>query len=492
MSHDHDIFLDHAATTPVHPQVLGLMLPFFGNHFATPSSPFSAGEKPRTALAEARARVASLIGAQPAEIIFTSSGTEANNLALQGIVRVRRGHVIVSAVEHASVMNTADHLKDLGCEVTVLPVDSGGMVDPARIEDSIRKDTALISVMHASNETGTIQPVEEIGRIAGGRGIAFHCDCVQSAGKIPVDVNGMHADLLSISSHKLYGPKGAGALYVREGTRIAPVLFGSPGENGLRPGHLNMPAIVAFGMACEEASSGLDGNAGLMQRLRDLLEQEIRGRIPGVTINGAECPRVPHITSISFDGILCDALTAWLDLDGITASPRASLFSRRPSYALEALGLPAGMTFGTVRFSPGWENTEDQIRRVVDAVEQAVTRLRGFSRHIGDDMACIITFTSKNHIERSVEYLEQANIPCAVTARPLELAHLGGPRIALAVPCERRDEAIRSLGTHKITPTGMHHLKGLCRKHSGKEERFWEKVASIKGDDHGTGTGRKS
>lgn len=484
MSHDRDIFLDHAATTPVHPQVLGLMLPFFGNHFATPSSPFSAGEKPREALADARARVASLIGAQPSGIVFTASGTEANNLALSGMARARSGHVIISAMEHSSVMNTAGHLKDLGCEVTVVPVDAGGMVDPARLEEAIRDDTVLISVMHASNETGVIQPAGEIGRIARARGITFHCDCVQSAGKIPVVAGDLHADLLSISSHKLYGPKGAGALYIREGTRISPVLFGSSQESGLRPGHLNMPAIVGFGRACEEAREGLQVNASLMERLRDRLEQEILSRIPGVTINGAETPRVPHIASLSFDGVPCDALAAWLDLDDITVSPRASLFSQRQSHALEAPGLPAGLAFGTVRFSPGWENTEEEILRALGAVEQAVTRIRQFSRRIGDDMTCIVTFASKNHIRRSLGYLEEAGIPCAVTARPLELGHLGGPRIALAVPCPRQDEAVKTLESHRIKATGMHRLRGLCRQRSEQETRFWEKVASVKGKDH--------
>jgi len=482
MSHTHDIFLDHAATTPVHPQVLGLMLPFFGNHFATPSSPFTAGEKPREALADARARVAALIGARPHEIVFTASGTEANNLALLGIALACRGHVVVGPMEHASVMNAASYLAELGCEVTVVPAHAGGMVDPAEIEDAVRKDTALISVMHASNETGAIQPVNEVGRIARARGVPFHCDCVQSAGRMPVDVDAMNADLASLSSHKLYGPKGAGALYVREGTKIAPVLFGSFRENGLRPGHLNMPSIVGFGRACEEAREGLERNASVVQGLRDRLEQGIQGRIPGVTVNDVDCPRVPHIASISFDGVPCDALAAWLDLDDITVSPRASLFSQRQSHALEALGLPAGLAFGTVRFSPGWENTEEEILRALGAVEQAVTRIRQFSRRIGDDMTCIVTFASKNHIRRSLGYLEEAGIPCAVTARPLELGHLGGPRIALAVPCPRQDEAVKTLESHRIKASGMHRLRGLCRQRSEQETRFCEKVASVKGE----------
>lgn len=492
MSHTSGIFFDHAATTPVPPRVLGLMLPFFGNHFATPSSPFSAGEKPRAALAEARSRVAALIGARPSEIIFTSSGTEANNLALLGAVQARRGHVIVSAIEHASVMNTAGRLEELGCGVTVVPVDGCGAVDPQRLEEAVRDDTVLVSVMHASNETGAVQPVAEIGRMARARGILFHCDCVQSAGRIPVNVDALNADLVSVSSHKLYGPKGAGALYVRDGTKIAPVMFGSYREGGLRPGHLNMPSIVGFGMACEEARAGLEVNAARVQDLRDQIEQEILRRIPGISVNAVECLRVPHISSISFDGILSDALAAWLDLDGITVSPRASLFSRRLSHALEAHGLPEGATFGTVRFSPGWENTEDEVIRVAAAVEQAVTRLREYARAAGDDEACIVTLTSKDHVRRSLGCLEEAGVPCVVTPQPLELAHLGGLRTALSVPCNRLDEALRSLASHRITPAGTARIRGLCRSRSAEEERFWERVTDIRKGYHGRGTGRKS
>lgn len=482
MSHSQELFLDHAATTPVHPQVLGLMLPFFGNHFAPPSSPFTAGEKPRAALAEARNRVASLIGARPAEVVFTSSGTEANNLAMLGITQARNGHIIVSAVEHASVRNTAKHLGDTGLRVSMLPVDANGLVEPAAVEEAIREDTLLISVMHVSNETGVIQPVRDIGRIARDRGIPFHCDCVQSAGKIPVDAEAMNADLLSISSHKLYGPKGAGALYVREGTRISPVLFGSFKEGGLRPGTLNIPCIVGFGRACEEALSGMEANAALMKDLRDRLEQEIRTRVPEVTVNGSEAERAPHIASISFEGVPSDALAAWLDLSGITVSPRASLFSRRPSQVLEALGIPPGLAFGTVRFSPGWENTIDEVLRAADAVEQAATRLREFSRIVRDDTTCIMSFTSKDHVRRAMVHLREAALPCAVTARPIELAHLGGPRIALAVSCSRQDEAERILAAHRITAAGTNRLRGMCMTRSPEEARFWEKVAQIKGE----------
>jgi cysteine desulfurase len=458
MAHDHGIFLDHAASTPVHPQVLGLMLPFFGNHFAPPSSPFSAGEKPRAALGQARQCVAGLIGADPSEVVFTATGTEANNLALLGAARGRRGHAVVSAVEHASVLHAMEHLQAAGMELTVLGAGPGGMVDPAEVRDALRDDTVMISVMHACNETGVVQPVEEIGRMARERGITFHCDCVASAGKIAVDAAALHADLLSVSSHKLYGPKGAGALYVRSGTGISPILFGSAQEKGLRPGALNMPAIVGFGRACEEARSSLDSNADHTRGLRDLLEREISSRIPGATINGAGSERVPHISSISFAGIRAESLAAWLDLHDITVSGRASRLSSGDPRRLEALGIAPDLAPGTVRFSPGWENTEDEMREVAQVVEKAVSGLREFARQVQDEPVCVLALFSKNHVERAYAYLSAEGIPCAVTARPTEIARLPGPGVAIAVPCAREEDAEGVLGSHRMTATGRHRL----------------------------------
>jgi cysteine desulfurase len=458
MAHDHGIFLDHAASTPVHPQVLGLMLPFFGNHFAPPSSPFSVGGKPRSALEQARQCVAALIGADPSEIVFTATGTEANNLALLGVGQGRRGHAVVSAVEHASVLRAMEHLRAAGTELTVLGAGPGGVVDPAEVRAALRDDTVMISVMHACNETGVIQPVAEIGRMARERGITFHCDCVASAGKIPVDAATLHADLLSISSHKLYGPKGAGALYVRSGTRISPILFGSAQEKGLRPGALNMPAIVGFGRACEEARCALASNADHTRGLRDLLEREISSRIPGVTVNGAGCTRVPHISSISFAGIRAESLAAWLDLHDITVSGRASHLSSADPRRLEALGIAQDLAPGTVRFSPGWENTEDEMREVAHAVEKAVSGLREFALQVRDAPVCILALPSRNHVERSCAYLSAEGIPCAVTARPAEISHLPGPGSAIAVPCACQQDAERILGSHRISAAGRHRL----------------------------------
>lgn len=485
MAHDHSIFLDHAATTPVHPQVLGLMLPFFGNHFAAPASPFTAGDTPRAALEQARGRVARLIGAQPSEIVFTASGTEANNLALLGRVGAMRGHVIVSAVEHPSVLHAAHHLRGQGIPLTVLPVDADGLVSPASVQGAIRDDTVLISLQHASQETGVIQPACEIGRMARARGIAFHCDCIQSAGRIAVDVNTLHADLLAVSSHKLYGPKGAGALYVRQGTAISPILFGSSRENSLRPGTLDIPAVVGFGRACEEALAGLEKNAAHVKTLRDRLDQLIAGRLPGVTVNGSAVERLPHVSSISFEGVQADSLAAWLDLRGITASPRASIFSKSSSPALSAMHIRPDLAFGTVRFSPGWENTASEIELVAEAVVDAVAALRDFARHVEKGPVCIATLLSKDHVERSLGYLRENGIPCAVTARPAELAHLPGPSIALAVPCQSRTDMERILHAHRIAVSGTHDIRGLCRVHAEQEQGFWDGVDEIGGKrDH--------
>jgi cysteine desulfurase len=483
MEHIDTIFLDHAAITPVHPEVLGLMLPYFGNYFGTPSNPFGFGDAPREALERARCRVAQLIGAQGHEIIFTSSGTEANNLAILGCASARRGlknHIITSTIEHASVLNTIHHLKEAGLEVTEIGVDAQGVVDPASVQAAIKDDTILISIMHASNETGSIQPVREIGHIAKDRGITFHCDCIQSAGRIEVDVNTLNADLLSISSHKLYGPKGVGALYVREDTAVSPIIFGSDQERGLRPGTQNIPGIVGFGMACEKARIDLDKNARHIIHLRDMLEKALHERLPGVRINDEDALRLPHISSISFEGVQADALAAWLDLVGITVSARTLFYSKRSSHALSALHIPPDLAFSTIRFSPGWENTASQIERVVKTIQQTVIRLREFARGLDNDESCVVTFAAGDDVARALRNLENEGLPCIVTARPVELAHLKGTRSALAIPCSREDEAGRLLGSQNISITGMHRIKGLCRHRGEKEEQFWKNFSRIK------------
>jgi cysteine desulfurase len=461
MTHTRDIFLDHAATTPLHPEALGLMLPYFGNHFGTPCMPFGFGDKPRAAIDQARSRVARLIGASENEIIFTSSGTEANNLAILGVASARKGkgHIITSAIEHISVLNTLRHLKETGFEVTELGMDKHGTIDPATIESAIRDDTFLISIMHACNETGAIHDIKAIGHIAHGRGIAFHCDFVQSAGKVPINVHAMDVTMLSISSHKLYGPKGSGALYVKEGTAISPVFFGSDQEKALRPGTINVPGIIGFGLACEKALSDRETNARHIAYLRDTLEQKLKDQIPDIKINGSGTPRLPHISSISFSGIQADALAAWLDLYGVTVSVRAFFFSKKPSHALSALHIPPELAFGTIRFSPGWENSEEEIHRVVEATVHAVKAMRALAHHLEGDEACIVTFAAKKHLLPALDFMEKQGIPCAVSVRPVELAHLAGPQAVIAIPCRHGDETGSLLGSKGIGITGMYRIK---------------------------------
>jgi cysteine desulfurase len=481
MAHTHTIFLDHVATTPVHPDVLGLILPFFGNHFGIPGSPSRFSDRPGEAVAEARSRTARLIGARPNEIVFTSSGTEAANMAVLGAARAKKaGHIITSVTEHACVLNACRHLEDEGFRVTCLPVSPSGLVDPASVEGAISEDTVLISIMLVNNETGAIQAVREIGQIAQKRHVLFHSDAAQAAGRIAVDVNELGTDLLSFSSHKLYGPKGAGALYVRSGTRLAPLLFGTDQENGLRSGTLNVPGIVGFGKACEIAGTDLDKNTRRTGALRDSLEEALLEKIPDARINGSGFSRAPHILSISFPGIQADALAAWLDLEGIVASAGASLFTRHPSHVLVAMGIPADLEYGTICFSTGWENTEAEILMAADATANIVMALREFTRQAGNDGVCIMTFSQRDDAASAARTLQKEGIPFAVTVRPVELDHLMGTRTAVAVDCQHREKAGSQLGREDIPITGMYHLRDLCSLKSRKEAEFWEKVARIK------------
>lgn len=478
----HRIHLDHAATTPVHPEVPGLMLPFFGNHFHLPGDPSSFSEKPAEAVQEARGRTARLIGAEPREVVFTSGGTEAANLAILGAARAKgRGHIITSAIEHDCVFNACLSLEAEGYRVTALPSDPSGLVSPAAVEEALRDDTILISIMHVNHETGVIQPVGEIGAQARRRGILFHCDAAQSAGKVALDVRELNVDLLSLSSHKLYGPKGAGALFVRTGVRLQPVLFGSGGESGLRPGALNVPCIAGFGKACEIAGRDLEQNARRMQECRDALEKGLLEKIPGAVVNGASTARAPNLLSMSIPGIQADSLAAWLSLEGITVSAGASLFSRQPSRVLTALGLSPELAFGTVRFSTGWENTTDEMLDAAEVTSLAVSGLRDFSGKAGGGETCIVTFPGRDEAARALLVLRKDGIPCAVTVRPVELEHLRGTRIAVAVPCPDQEKAGSLLGMNGVEPTGMYPLKGLrCRQQSEGEKRFWSLVEQIR------------
>jgi cysteine desulfurase len=287
----------------------------------------------------------------------------------------------------------------------------------------------------------------------------LHCDSVQSAGKVSINVHAMNVAVLSISAHKLYGPKGAGALYVKEGTAISPVLFGSDQEKGLRPGTINMPCIIGFGLACDKALFDLKKNARHIAYLRDTLEKTLIDQVPNININGVETPRLPHISSISFAGIQADSLAAWLDLYGITVSARVFFSSIRPSPALTALHIPPELAFGTIRFSLGWENSEEEIHRVVEATAYAVKGMRGLAPHLEGDEACLVTFAAKKHLLPALNFMEKQGIPCAVSVLPVELAHLAGPQAVIAIPCSRRDETENLLGSKGISLAGIHRIK---------------------------------
>ncbi len=485
MSHAKELFLDHAATTPVHPDAVGLMLPFFGNHFGIPSSPSGLGLRSKRAVDEARSRVAALINASPAEVVFTSGGTEANNLAVLGAAfagRTKGNHIVTTAVEHASVLNACRHLETRGFRVSVLPVDDQGRVDPEQVRQALCDDTILISVTHASNETGTIQPVEEIGAMARERGIVFHCDAVQCAGKVPLDVRALPVDLMSVSSHKLYGPKGAGALFVADPDAIEPVIFGSGQEQGIRPGTLNVPCVAGFGLACSIAQRDLENNGVLTASLRESLEQQVVNRIAGVKVNGAGAPRLPHIASLSFRGMPADDLAAHLDAVNIVVSSRCSpgIEGHEMPPALAALGLEREYASGTIRLSLGWENKEKQVRRAVESLAEAVESLRGFSAASRGRDVTVFTFPDRESAAAARESLGGSGLAFSLAARPPDLAH--GPCSSIALACLSKDQTKVGalLGESGVTIAGMHKTRDEDRPMKKKEREFWDKVDRIK------------
>jgi len=485
MSHAKELFLDHAATTPVHPDVAGLMLPFFGNHFGIPSSPSGLGQRSKRAVDEARSRVGSLINASPAEIVFTSGGTEANNLAVLGAAfagRKKGNHIVTTAVEHASVLNACRHLQTRGFRVSVLPVDDQGRVDPGQVRQSLCDDTILISVMHASNETGTIQPVEEIGAMAREQGIVFHCDAVQSAGRALLDVRALHVDLLSISSHKLYGPKGAGALFVANQDAIEPVIFGSGQEQGIRPGTLNVPCVAGFGLACSIVQRDMENNGVLMASLRESLEQQVMNRITGVKINGAGAPRLPHISSLSFLGVSADDLAAHLDAANIVMSSRYSpgIEGHEMSPALAALGIEREYASGTIRLSLGWENKEKQIRRTLESLTGAIESLRGFAAASRGKDVTMFTFPDRESAIAAQEGLSGSGLVFSLAARPRDLAHGSCSSMALACLSKDHTKVGTLLGESGVTIAGMHKTRDEDRPMKKKEREFWDKVEQIK------------
>lgn len=375
------IYLDHAATTPVSPAVLEVMLPFFSEYPGNASAVYAAGREARKAVEKARKQVAAAIGAEPREILFTSGGSESDNLALKGTafaLKDRGKHIITTAIEHPAVLNTCRWLEKQGFEVTYAQPDSRGWISPEKVMSAIRNDTVLISVMAANNEIGTIEPVAEIGRSAHEKGILFHTDAVQAVGSIPVSVNEWNADLLSLSAHKFYGPKGIGALYIRRGTRIDNLIHGGEQERGLRAGTENVPCIAGLGKAIEEAVNHMDENARKAASLRDRLADGILRNIPGVSINGPEENRLPNNCSLRFEKIDGEALLLRLDLAGIAASSGSACTSgsQEISHVLRAVGLTEEEARSSLRLTTGPDNTEAEIDTAVQTISDIVKDLR--------------------------------------------------------------------------------------------------------------------
>jgi cysteine desulfurase len=374
------VYFDNNATTPVLPEVLEAMRPYFGEHFGNASSIHHHGQETRAAVERARESVAALVGCRASETVFTSGGTEADNLAVLGIAK-NGDHVITSAIEHHAVLNACRHLEDKGCTVTYVGVDERGVVDPAEVRRALRPNTTLISIMLANNETGAVQPAAEIGKIAAEAGVYFHTDAVQAAGKIAVGVEELACDLLTISAHKLHGPQGVGALYVRKGTELKARQHGGRHERSRRAGTENVAGIVGLGKAAELAREGLErGDDRRILELRDRLEKELL-RIEACGVNGAGASRVPNTTSICFEGIDGEALVIALDLKGLAVSTGAACSSGaiEPSHVLLAMGLEPDRARASIRFSLGKQNSAEDVEFAVGLVREAVRRLRELS-----------------------------------------------------------------------------------------------------------------
>ena len=378
------IYVDHNATTPVRPEVLESILPFYGPIYGNASSLHGFGREAKDGLERAREQVAKVLGARPDEVCFTGGGTEADNLAVKGVAwanRDRGNHLITSQVEHHAVLNTCEYLEKQGFKVTYLPVDSEGRVDPGDVEKAITKETLLVSIMQANNETGTVQPIAEIGRIARKRGVYFHSDAVQAFTKLPTGVDELGVDLLSLSGHKIYGPKGVGCLYIRKGTKLDPLVHGGHHERNRRAGTENVPGIVGLGKAAELGAGEMSEEAKKLATLRDRLQEGILARIPEVRINARNARRLPGTLSVCFQYVEGESILLGLDLRGISASSGSACSSGaiEPSYVLTAMGVPPEEARGSVRFSLGRQNTEQEVDRVVGELAVVLTRLRAMS-----------------------------------------------------------------------------------------------------------------
>jgi len=385
------IYMDYAATTPVDPRVVKAMLPYFTKKFGNTMSIYNLGQEAKQVLEESREVVADLMGAKPNEIIFTSSATESNNLALKGIAlryaqgkllqkSKNKGHIIISSIEHPCIMESANWLEKHGFEITELKVDKYGLINPQDVKKAIKKETILVSIIHASNEIGTIQPIAEIGKICKENGVYFHTDAVQSLGKIPIDVNKMNIDLLTASSHKMYGPKGAALLFIREGVKIEPILHGGGQEMGLRSSTVNVPAIVGFAEACKISKKEMKKEGERLTKLRDKLIKRVL-EIPGSHLNGHFKKRLLNNTNFWFEFIEGESMVIQLDLAGIAASTGSACSSAKlePSHILLAIGLKPQEAHGSLRLTLGRWTTEKEINYVLKVLPEIIKNLRKIS-----------------------------------------------------------------------------------------------------------------
>ena len=379
-----EVYLDYSATTPVKEEVLQEMLPYFTERFGNPSSLYSRGLEAKEALEHARAQVAHLIGADPKEIFFTGCGSEADNWAVFGTAEALKSkgrHIITTKIEHHAMLHSCEFLEKNGFHVTYLEPEPDGTILPQKLEEAIREDTILISIMMVNNEVGTVEPVRELAAIAKKHGILFHSDAVQALGNIPVDVKDIGADMMSFSAHKIYGPKGVGALYIRKGVRISNYLHGGAQEAGRRAGTENLAEIVGFGKAAQLAEENLQTHAEHCRKLRDLLIQKVTAEIPDVFVNGSMEKRHPGNANITFKYIEGESILLLLDYKGISVSTGSACSSKslEPSHVLTALGVPVEMVHGTVRFTTGDFTTEEDIEYTVDSLKEIVARLRELS-----------------------------------------------------------------------------------------------------------------
>jgi cysteine desulfurase len=378
------VYLDHAATTPVHPKVLEAMLPYFSNKFGNPSNLHDIGREAKDAVEEARAKTAALINVKPEEIYFTASGAESNNFAVKGLVQAnsQKGkHIIVSQLEHFSVLHPVKTLEKSGFSVTYLETDKTGLVDPENVAKAITRDTVLVSIMHANNEIGTIQPIEEIGKITKEKGVLFHTDAIASVGWVPVDVKALGVDALSLSGHQFYGPKGAAALYVRKGVRIKPQIEGGIQEDGRRAGTENVPAIVGLGKAAELAAAEVPHRMSYLTALRDRLQKGLIAKIDHLVVNGHLTRRLPGNLNVSMWYVEGESMLLFLNMEGVSVSSGSACTSRslKVSHVLTCIGTDAAVANGTLLMSLGMGNTSEDIDYVIEKLPPIVQRLRDMS-----------------------------------------------------------------------------------------------------------------